>query len=121
MVGAPAAEALLGEHVLADLALLMPLALLVIATILWTTCGRAWGVLLGLAKVGAAQVFTFGLIGWCGQPVYLTTAVIPVLLTTVGLSDEIHLLWRYRHRPAGQPPDRGAPPEPSRSSAGRSS
>ncbi|HSS50447.1 MAG TPA: MMPL family transporter [Thermoanaerobaculia bacterium] len=104
VVGAPAAEALLGEHVLADLSLLVPLALAVIAAILWAACGRAWGVFLGLAKVGAAQVFTFGLIGWCGQPVYLTTAMIPVLLTTVGLSDEIHLLWRYRHRPAGQPP-----------------
>jgi uncharacterized protein len=104
VVGAPAAEALLGEHVLADLAVLVPLALLVIATILWLTCGRSWAVFIGLAKVGAAQVFTLGLIGWSGQPVYLTTAVIPVLLTTVGLSDEIHLLWRYRHRPAGQAP-----------------
>jgi len=104
VVGAPAAEALLGEHVLADLGLLVPLAVAVIAAVLWSTCGRAWGVFLGLVKVGAAQVFTFGLIGWSGQPVYLTTAVIPVLLTTVGLSDEIHLLWRYRHRPAGQPP-----------------
>ncbi len=104
VVGAPAAEALLGEHLLADLGLLVPLALGVIAAVLWVTCGRAWGVFLGLLKVGAAQVFTFGLIGWCGQPVYLTTAVIPVLLTTVGLSDEIHLLWRYRHRPADQPP-----------------
>lgn len=104
VVGAPAAEALLGEHVLADLAVLVPLALLVIATILWLTCGRGWAVLIGLAKVGAAQVFTLGLIGWSGQPVYLTTAVIPVLLTTIGLSDEIHLLWRYRHRPSGQPP-----------------
>ncbi|MFL6195017.1 MAG: efflux RND transporter permease subunit [Thermoanaerobaculia bacterium] len=104
VVGAPAAEALLGEHVLADLALLVPLALAVIATFLWLTCGRLWGTLIGLAKVGAAQVFTLGLIGWSGEPVYLTTAVIPVLLTTVGLSDEIHLLWRYRHRPPGQPP-----------------
>lgn len=104
VVGAPAAEALLGEHVLADLSLLVPLALVVIAAILWVACGRVWGVFLGLVKVGAAQIFTFGLLGWCGQPVYLTTAVIPVLLTTVGLSDEIHLLWRYRHRPAGQPP-----------------
>lgn len=104
VVGAPAAEALLGEHVLADLTRLVPLSLLVIAAVLGATCGRAWGALIGLAKVGAAQVFTFGLIGWCGQPVYLTTAVIPVLLTTIGLSDEIHLLWRYRHRPADQPP-----------------
>lgn len=104
VVGAPAAEALLGEHVLADLALLVPLSLAVIAAFLWMACGRAWGVFIGLLKVGAAQVFTFGLLGWCGEPVYLTTAVIPILLTTVGLSDEIHLLWRYRHRPAAQPP-----------------
>lgn len=104
VVGAPAAEALLGEHVLADLALLVPLALAAIAAVLWMACGRAWGVFVGLAKVGAAQVFTLGLIGWSGEPVYLTTAVIPVLLITVGLSDEVHLLWRYRHRPPGEPP-----------------
>jgi predicted RND superfamily exporter protein len=104
IVGAPAAEALLGEHILADLALLVPLALAVIAAVLWIACGRAWAALLGLAKVGAAQVFTLGLMGWCGQPVYLTTAMIPVLLTTIGLADEIHLLWHYRHRPADEPP-----------------
>lgn len=104
VVGAPAAEALLGEHLFADLALLMPLALLVIAAVLGAACGRAWGAFLGAAKVGAAQVFILGLIGWCGQPVYLTTAVIPVLLTTVGLAQEVHLLWRYRHRPVDQPP-----------------
>lgn len=96
VVGAPAAEAQLGEHVLGDLALLLPAALLVIALVLWRTCGGWGGALAGLAKVGAAQAFTFGLIGWSGQPVYLTTAVIPVLLTTIGLADEIHLLWSYR-------------------------
>jgi predicted RND superfamily exporter protein len=104
VVGAPAAEALLGEHLLGDLVLLVPLSLLVIAAILWACCGRLWGLFLGLVKVAAAQLFTFGLLGWSGQPVYLTDAVIPILLITVGLSDEIHLLWRYRHRPADQPP-----------------
>ncbi|HEV2852780.1 MAG TPA: MMPL family transporter [Thermoanaerobaculia bacterium] len=104
VVGAPAAEALLGEHILADLVLLVPLALAVIAAILWIACGRAWGVAIGLAKIGAALVFTLGLVGWSGQPVYLTTAVIPVLLITIGLSDEVHLLWRYRHRPPDEPP-----------------
>lgn len=103
VVGAPAAEALLGEHVLADLALLVPLALAVIAAVLWLVCGRAWAALLGMAKIGAAQVFTLGLMGWCGQPVYLTTAMIPVLLTTIGLAGEIHLLWHYRHRDADEP------------------
>jgi len=104
VVGAPAAEALLGEHILADLALLVPLALAVIAAVLWFSCGRAWAALLGMAKIGAAQVFTLGLMGWCGQPVYLTTAMIPVLLTTIGLASEIHLLWHYRHRATDEPP-----------------
>ncbi len=104
VVGAPAAEALLGEHVLDDLTLLVPLALAVIALILWIACGRAWAVAIGLAKIGAALVFTLGLVGWSGQPVYLTTAVIPVLLITVGLSDEVHLLWRFRHRSPDEPP-----------------
>lgn len=104
VVGAPAAEALLGEHILADLSLLVPLALAVIAAILWLACGRAWGVAIGLTKIGAALVFTLGLVGWSGQPVYLTTAVIPVLLITIGLSDEVHLLWHYRHRPPDERP-----------------
>src|SRR5436309_1595919 len=104
VVGAPAAEALLGESILRDLALLVPLALAVIAAVLWASCGRTWAVVVGLAKLAAAEVFTLGLIGWSGQPVYLTTAILPVLLTTVGLSDEIHLLWCYRHRPPGEEP-----------------
>lgn len=104
VVGAPAAEALLGEHILADLTLLVPLALAVIAVVLRLSCGSAWAALLGLAKVGAVQVFTLGLMGWCGEPIYLTSAMIPVLLTTIGLADEIHLLWHYRHRPVDEPP-----------------
>lgn len=103
VVGAPAAEALLGEHVLHDLALLVPLALAVVAAVLWLACRRAEAAAVGLAKVGAAQLFTFGLLGWCGEPVFLPTAAIPVILTTVGIADEIHLLWSFYRRPAGEP------------------
>ncbi len=104
VVGAPAAEALLGEHLLADLAFLVPLSILAIAAVLWLACGRLWAVTIGLAKVGAAQVFTFGLIGWCGEPIYLPTAVIPVILTTIGLADEVHLLTAFRHKLGRLPP-----------------
>lgn len=96
VVGAPVAEALLGDHILADLALLLPLALAVISAVLWLGCRRLWGVLLGLAEVGACLVFTFGLMGWMGVPVYLTTAILPVILVTLGLADEIHVYWHYQ-------------------------
>lgn len=96
VVGAPVAESLLGRHLLADLALLVPLALAVIALVLWLGCRRLWGVALGVAEVGACLAFTFGLMGWLGVPVYLTTAVLPVILTTLGLADEIHIFWHYQ-------------------------
>jgi predicted RND superfamily exporter protein len=104
VVGAPAAEALLGNHILRDLALLIPLVFLVVGVVLALACGRLSAALIGLSKIGAAQVFTFGLLGWSGEPVYLTTAMIPVVLATVGIADEVHLLWSFYRRSAVEPP-----------------
>jgi hypothetical protein len=96
LVGAPAAEALLGAHVARDLATLLPLAVAAIAAVVWIGCRRLWGVALALLKVGAALVWTLGLMGWTGTPVYLTTAILPVILTALGLADEIHVFWDYQ-------------------------
>jgi uncharacterized protein len=105
VAGAPAAEALLGDHILADLALLVPLSMVAIALLLWAATGRKVGLAaLGLAKVGAVLVATFGIMGWLGQPVRLTTAMLPVVLATIALAEEIHLLWRYRRRRTELPP-----------------
>ncbi len=103
VVGAPAAEALLGLHLLQDLVLLVPLSMLLIATVMWLGCRRLWGVALGMMEIGACQLFTFGLLGWSGVPVYLTLAVLPVILTTIGLADEIHLLWHQQGELASEP------------------
>lgn len=96
VVGAPAAEALLGTHVLADLMALLPASILVMSIMLGWRLRRLWGVLLGLTEIGACLVFTLGLMGWLGVPVYLTTAVLPVVLTTLGLADEIHVFSHYQ-------------------------
>lgn len=104
IVGAPVAEALLGTHVLEDLALLLPLALALITAFLWRGTRRVWCVALALAEVGACILATFGLMGWVGVPVYLTTAILPVILTTVGLADEIHVFWRHQRKLALAPP-----------------
>ena len=96
VVGAPAAEALLGRHVLDDLRLLVPAALALVALILYLGARRVAAVGLGLGKVGICLGLLFGAMGWLGEPVFLTTAVLPVILVAVGLADEIHLLARYR-------------------------
>ncbi len=96
VVGAPVAESLLGTHILEDLAVLLPLSIAIIGFILWLGCRRIAGVLLGMVQLAAAQAWTFGVMGWLGVPAYLTTAVLPVILTTLALADEIHLFWRYQ-------------------------
>jgi hypothetical protein len=103
VVGAPVAEALLGTHILADLARLVPISLAVIAAVLWLACRRATGVALALAEVGGCLLFTFGCMGWSGTPVHLTTAVLPVILTAIGIADEVHIFWRLQRNLAEAP------------------
>jgi predicted RND superfamily exporter protein len=109
VVGAPAAEALLGSHIHHDLILMLPLAIALIAAIMWLGCRRFWGVVIGLGEVLCCLVCTFGLMGWVGIPVYLTTYLLPVIVTTVGVADEIHLIWRYQRVLARTPGDQAHP------------
>jgi predicted RND superfamily exporter protein len=96
VVGAPMAESLLGLHILSDLVILLPLSMAIICFVLWLGCRRMAGVWQGMIQLAAAQTFTFGVMGWLDVPVYLTTAVLPIILTTLALADEIHLFWRYQ-------------------------
>jgi predicted RND superfamily exporter protein len=110
VVGAAAAEALLGSHILADLGVpaawlgepaeglrlgLIPLALLLMGVVFRIAFGRMAAAWLPLLKVGICLLALFGLMGWLGVPVYLTTAVLPVLLLAVGTASEVHLFRRF--------------------------
>ncbi|HEY3572174.1 MAG TPA: MMPL family transporter [Thermoanaerobaculia bacterium] len=112
VVGAPAAEALLGSHILADLGIpaawvgaerdaegrrigLVPLALVLMGLVFLAAFGRMAAAALPLLKVGVCLIVSFGLMGWLGVPVYLTTAVLPVLLIAVGTASEVHLFRRF--------------------------
>ncbi|MFY9821686.1 MAG: MMPL family transporter [Thermoanaerobaculia bacterium] len=107
VAGAPVAESLLGTHILEDLKLLVPLALVVILLACWWGTRRIAAVLIALTKIGACLLWVYGLMGLLGVPVYLTTAILPVILITASLVDEIHLLWWYQEvlgrTPAGSP------------------
>jgi len=124
VLGAPAAEVLLGRHILDDLGLpgvrpirreesgehrsgiggrigMVPLALAVMALIFLAGFRRPLAALLPLAEVGCCLVVVFGVMGWLGVPLYLTTVVMPVILTAVGVADEIHILGSYARQGSG--------------------
>lgn len=96
VVGAPVAESQLGDHLLGDLARLLPLSGALFALALWLAFRRAAAIGVVMAQVGACLVFTFGLMGWSGQAVYITTAILPVVLCTMGIASEVHLLSAAR-------------------------
>ncbi len=75
---------------------LVPVALALMAFV-FLLAFRSWvAAMLPLAEVGACLLFVFGVMGWCDTPLYLTTAVLPVILTAIGVADEIHIFARYQ-------------------------
>ncbi|MDP7038138.1 MAG: MMPL family transporter, partial [Myxococcota bacterium] len=96
VTGASVAETLLGRHVLDGLVTMLPLAIALMMLILFVSGRSFWAVFLPMQEVAAVLVFTFGLMGWLGVPIYLTTGILPVILTAIGIADEIHIFSRYR-------------------------
>ncbi len=119
VLGAPVAESLLGSHILADLGVppswlgdatrrggMVPVAVVVMGLVFLIAFRRPAAVLLPLTEIGVCLAIVFGAMGWLGVPIYLTTAVLPVILTAVGVADEIHVFRRYLDlRAALDPPE----------------
>lgn len=73
---------------------LVTVAVLVMMLIFFLSFRNALATLLPLPEVAATLVFVFGLMGWFGVPIYLTVVVMPVLLTAMCVTDEIHVFSR---------------------------
>jgi predicted RND superfamily exporter protein len=82
---------------------LVPLAALVMMLVLLLCFRNVLAALLPLPGVVATMLLVFGLMGWLGVPIYLTAAVMPVLLTVISVTNDIYLFNRYfnllRERP----------------------
>lgn len=116
VTGAPVAESLLGLHILEDLGVpqawlgtaarsansgersrvgLVPIAALVMMLVLLASFRNLVAALLPLPGVAAVLLFVFGWMGWTGTPIYLTMAILPVLLTVLSVTNDIYLFNRY--------------------------
>ncbi|MHC5114033.1 MAG: efflux RND transporter permease subunit [Planctomycetota bacterium] len=77
---------------------LVPMAIAVMALVLLISFRRVAAVPIPLLEVGACLTVVFSVMGWLGVPVYLTIAVLPVILTSIGVADEVHIMSRYQQR-----------------------
>lgn len=84
---------------------LVPIALLIMAIVFLLSFRGLVAMALPLLEVGACLFAVFGIMGWCGVPVYLTIAVLPVILTAIALADEVHIFTRYAQERRQHPAD----------------
>jgi len=95
VIGGPlVAETMLGEKVLRDLAVLVPVMLVAIVALLYTMLRTIGGVMIPMLETLIVLVWTFGAMGWLGAPIALVTTILPVVLMAMCITDEIHLLER---------------------------
>jgi len=82
---------------------LVPLAIAIMALVFILRFRSVTAAALPLMEVGACLIVVFAIMGWLGIPVYLTTTVMPIILTATGITDEIHVFSRYRHQLLARP------------------
>lgn len=103
-----AAETTLGEMVLQDIARLIPIMVAVVALLLLFCLRTPGGVLIPMVEALMVLIWIFGAMGFCHVPVTLVTTVLPVVLMTMGITDQIHLLERFQaHLAVVGPAQRG--------------
>jgi uncharacterized protein len=74
---------------------LIPMAVFVMMAVFFLCFRNCLSALLPLPGVAAMMLLVFGLMGWCDVPLYLTTAVMPVLLTVLSVTNDIYLFNCY--------------------------
>lgn len=75
---------------------LLPVTILLMVAVFAICFRRFAASMIPMIEVGACLFFLFGLMGLLSIPVYLTIAIVPIIITTTGVCDEIHVLSRYR-------------------------
>ena len=74
---------------------LVPLSALVMVVVLLVFFRNLVAALVPLPGVVATLLFVLGVMGWLHVPIYLTIAVMPVMLTVMSVTNDIYLFARY--------------------------
>ena len=95
VAGRGAMETTVGRYARQDMATFLPLVLGVVLVTLYLTYRSLRGVLLPFAVVVGSVIWTLGLMGSLGFPLYFISTMMPVVLMAIGVADGIHILSRY--------------------------
>lgn len=105
--GRPHIKSRMYHGMVRDLTALIPIGLAVVAGVLALAVGRPRGVLLPLATVAVAVLWTFGAIAFLDRPLTVLTVLLAPTLVAIGSVYGVHVLGRWEE----ELPRGGGPPE----------
>jgi len=101
-------DSVMTEEMEKDLALLFPVAVLLMVALLFASFVTIRGVLLPIAIVLLSVIVAMGSMVLLGFPMTMVSFITPVLLLAIGIADAIHVLNRYNEEIAKALPKRDA-------------
>lgn len=102
--GPPVLKAEISRALVAEFSRSLPLIALLGAFVLAVAFGSVRGVLLPLATIALALLWTASLLALAGRPLNLVTTIVPALLITVGLAYVMHFMSDYAEQCAADHP-----------------
>lgn len=109
LAGSAVAQAALGEAVRHDLLRLVPAVCLLLLVILALVYRNPVPAVLVLGEVAVSLLWAAAVMGGAGGTVYITTLVLPLVILTIGIADDVYALNAYIQRLRRDRGDR--PPE----------
>ncbi len=103
VAGRPHVKAHVYEHMVRDLRRLIPAALIVISVVLALALRSLRGVLLPIATVLMATLWTFGAIAYLERPLTILTTLLAPTLIAIGATYGVHVMVRYAEAKAQEP------------------
>lgn len=95
LAGRPVIEVTSGMHAMQDMMVMIPLLMAALALTLFIIFRTGRGVFLPMFVMGAAIVWTLGIMVLLDVPLYTISTMLPVILVAVGIGDSVHLMSHY--------------------------
>jgi len=94
--GRPVIEGVFGAYMPAEMKRMQPLLMGLLVLLLFLSFRTPRGVLLPMAVVLMAEIWTLGTMAALGAPMYTITTMLPILILAIGIADAVHFLSRER-------------------------
>lgn len=100
--GLPFMRYSIGKNINKDLAVLLPIALLLMVFILYASFKEKKGFLLPFLVVVMSLLFSFGVMALLGWQISLITVLLPIMLIAIANNYGIHMIARYQELASGE-------------------